>query len=1201
MSDQKTLAKHAAALHRYAKRVQRVLDRLGSLSGVGIALEREQRVPALLSPLENVPLRGSPEPSAELPRGAKETRTGQAETIVFDRWQSDHTGGTDREPLLLVGSLGSGKSAILEAFALRAAATLDEWSRSPDSKPIPPVPLPVRLRSLRFEQGELDHVRDFLVRSQEELAVNDPEGLLSPQVLGELLDAGNVTAFLDGLDELPGMSEFGDIRRRALTTIMRECRGACVISSRPGYGAEAILTRARQHVVCGFSSDQVESLIHHRFGTSDGKHATKLYRNSRERIRAMMSRPLFAAAWCERVASDPLSPPSTVREVMSELYSHCFDHRRPSLPLGEKEQLHSRESLGRVLRCFVDSGRTSLTTDQLRTAMRDDPLNDPDQLLSVLQVAVDAGLMRRVGRSAYSPVPSGLGEYLIAEHLVGLLSRPDDGGPRFVRTFQRWVWLPEYVGILELTSALMSEDPTLTPVRVSLLAWLAGVPMMGGETVHNAGRSPQPTDDLLRPFPLLAFRLAMTSNDTYMLTPEFADLIVSTSEEALGRLWGPGWIESLADARHFAALLPDEIPGEVLDCLLDCLAEAVARRPKKSADELDAEPDARTHATVMMADRIRPADAARAAERWAHRAQSSNGEGSVWHEAAIRAAHRVPESEGERELRRWRPRYGERPDSTASGVMCALATRLRPADTIALIKENLSAASHEDNLMSLRLINSAAAQIPQSEMMDMVGRLIETATCYGGEFRSGIWPYFLGAALSQLDSATAGDIFMHGLAKYRASRKHFLRHAWLFAAQCAAERLAPSDAVATVEGVLMHITPKDAPEQRILGDALEGAAARVPTEEAGDVGLRWFENGVNAGIETEARWWQSAARVAAARASEAGSGRLINSLLEQLDQAPPEQVESRLWLIEAATQHVLTAEAPALLSRLLSLRCEAADSTCQSLWQSSLSHIAGCLPAPAACQLVEQTCDKATLPGPEWVDWDELASVAAKRLENTDARRLYRRFDVPGSPMTTHTWLLRSLVEQPDVREAAWLCRTLLLAGHREDALLVAKRSEAVALVGSLADSSLGGAVEVRDRHDQTLLMDEHLAHAPPVVQALASGGAWRSVAAGSRQPAKPVPTSTSPHASSTDALHLRRFEKLVLQFVAELEEQDDDPPTQRAVGDKFDVSDDTARLACVRLERELDLIHRPDGGRSGYRLTAAGRAVLSSATNRSD
>jgi DNA-binding transcriptional regulator PaaX len=52
-------------------------------------------------------------------------------------------------------------------------------------------------------------------------------------------------------------------------------------------------------------------------------------------------------------------------------------------------------------------------------------------------------------------------------------------------------------------------------------------------------------------------------------------------------------------------------------------------------------------------------------------------------------------------------------------------------------------------------------------------------------------------------------------------------------------------------------------------------------------------------------------------------------------------------------------------------------------------------------------------------------------------------------------------------------------------------------------------------------------------------------------------------------------------------------------VGAKLGLSDDIARAACVRLEKDFDLIHRPDGGRSGYRLTAAGKAILSSASNR--
>jgi hypothetical protein len=188
---------------------------------------------------------------------------------------------------------------------------------------------------------------------------------------------------------------------------------------------------------------------------------------------------------------------------------------------------------------------------------------------------------------------------------------------------------------------------------------------------------------------------------------------------------------------------------------------------------------------------------------------------------------------------------------------------------------------------------------------------------------------------------------------------------------------------------------------------------------------------------------------------------------------------------------------------------------------------------------------------------------------------------------------------ESNARGDAAYCRTLWLAGFHDEAWELAKRSGAVAVVGSRTESVNRSEVEIRDRHDHALLMDGELAHCLPVVQALASGRPWRSTHNELRTPQGAGSTSAVDHPSGTEVLHLRHREKLVLKLVADLEEQDDDPPTQLEVGAKLGLSDDIARAACVRLEKDFDLIHRPDGGRSGYRLTAAGKAILSSASNR--
>jgi Mn-dependent DtxR family transcriptional regulator len=80
-------------------------------------------------------------------------------------------------------------------------------------------------------------------------------------------------------------------------------------------------------------------------------------------------------------------------------------------------------------------------------------------------------------------------------------------------------------------------------------------------------------------------------------------------------------------------------------------------------------------------------------------------------------------------------------------------------------------------------------------------------------------------------------------------------------------------------------------------------------------------------------------------------------------------------------------------------------------------------------------------------------------------------------------------------------------------------------------------------------------------------------------------------------AAQLRHGERRALLLIADQADRDQVPPTNVDVAAKLNVSDETGRRFCLRLQN-LQLIARLGTGRQGYRPTDLGRAVLQAIKN---
>jgi predicted NACHT family NTPase len=292
------------ALRAYAKRLQRVLEDMGSLSGTGITLSRENfHAPMRLQPCNpeterREHLRGLPTESNVVAPGisGRQPAPPLKEVTLLRNWAE----GSPR-PLLLLAPFGAGKSVVLETFACEQAANLLDDRVFPAGKLPPPVPLPVRLRAWEWHRKDEppEDFCEFLFRSQKVLAPYDDVGLLQPDQIQWLLKAKLFLPLFDGLDELPSGHTSGeaiDPRAEALKAIKSLFRdGRFALASRPGYGAEGSFRPEDTHTIRELTSEAIESYIRQRFalqtGANNSRSLLDAYEKAHVALDQLLGRP----------------------------------------------------------------------------------------------------------------------------------------------------------------------------------------------------------------------------------------------------------------------------------------------------------------------------------------------------------------------------------------------------------------------------------------------------------------------------------------------------------------------------------------------------------------------------------------------------------------------------------------------------------------------------------------------------------------------------------------------------------------------------------------------------------------------------------------------------------------------------------------------------------------------------------------------
>lgn len=490
------------AIASYANGLIDILSVMGRLADTGVRADRCAHVEVQAEPVDGFEASRSRDTGDVRRNGG----AGQLDAVeLFRSWQDNCRQEGIQRPLLIVGMPGSGKSVLLEAIAFACAQDLLRWAETPTAMAMPPVPLPVRLRALRWERGEHERFGSFLVRSQRVLRLSRA-GALPGRILMTLLEAGAVVPLLDGLDELPDSTAMGNIRQQVVDAARSTCGARYVVTARLGFDTEVHLSncfRVYLRPLTGGQMLRYSAAVLNE--PADAVHPAVLaLGSSSSRISPALNHPLFLAAWCRRVATAPDRPPESLCELTDELYRYSFDHRRAVLPTSAAEQHGLRRALGSVLKVFADCGFGPVTRDDLDRRWDCDGVAGAESLDRLLQVAMAAGWLRHIGRSSYVAFRTPVTEYLIGRHLADLVLTQARHA-QFLDTFRAWVWRPETHTILDYAVDALGSDPDGREVAFDLVRWLRCA--SAAEGFHGDG-SEYGVDDLNRPLAFLALRFA---------------------------------------------------------------------------------------------------------------------------------------------------------------------------------------------------------------------------------------------------------------------------------------------------------------------------------------------------------------------------------------------------------------------------------------------------------------------------------------------------------------------------------------------------------------------------------------------------------------------------------------------------------------------------------------------------------------------
>lgn len=809
------------------------------------------------------------------------------------------------QPLVILAPFGSGKSVVLESFALAMALKLQ--ADPPGSIPLF-VPLPVRLRAWRWYGSEdsFEPFRDFLHRSQKVLAPDDEDGLLTSEQIRLLMQNKLLVPLLDGLDELPDRYTGGrtrDPRRTAVQSIKSLFVGShFAIASRPGFGAEHEFQPDYIHTLRELTQTEIDRFVGARFGTQPAAKKTKAlkaYHTLQPALAQILRRPLFLTSWCARAQDVPEAPPGTLHALMDELLLRTFDPIRLAEPTLTKETLYdARAAFAEVLLHFVDSDHAHIYSyNDLRQAMPAHVLDSrPAATTDAIRWLEKAGLLEPVGIDGYRASKTPLLEYLIGSHLVTLAMSDTRAQRRVLELFRKWVWRPHLHDTLDfMFDALWKKGEQGRAFASSLLQWLMAA-AQGDVVYHSAGPEvpdgqPYPQDDLVRPLAISAVRW-------YARDTRYSDAARDAARALTPSL---AYAASHGVMLYHLALLPILFSNALLT---DVVAAMIANYPGLSMS-LEATDDLKWLELIKaVARRVPESSAEQCVHEWLSirikdedtvPGEDAWRQAEAWCMAIGAAASCVPEVDAARLVRQWIAAYeSSRPAIGRSllslvGLPRAIegaATRVHEDNAADLVEELIATFSNRKNGFPAGVheaIYAAARCVCEDDAPRVVqGWVMRYKDAEDGSTEQSGWSAGVSGAASRVNEGVAAAMVRLALSQ---QAKHNVRPqeklAWRKVCVAAAERVDGFQAPLIV-AELIAVGCKRNIDDGAWSDllfAVGSAAGRVDQHRVADVLEEWATKCNKGARESRARKaWEDAIWNAAGEVAEADAVKLVSKL-----------------------------------------------------------------------------------------------------------------------------------------------------------------------------------------------------------------------------------------------------------------------------------------------------------------------------------
>jgi hypothetical protein len=945
-----------------------------------------------------------------------------------------------QEPLLIVAPPGSGKSCLLESFALQMARDLLDDEAWPESQRLP-IAVPLLISLAKMLDSPLN---DYLLLAEHDLTESPA---IPPRLLTELQKEGRLVLLFDGFDEIP--SAHGHLVKQ-----LKKWNAGFAVTSRPGHGERRVVPNQLRHrTLQELTADQARAYVRAYFterqsvGIATEDIVEMFDRACRTHLGRLLRRPLYLKSWCDYVEEENgRRVPVGLAHLSHLMLLRSLEARKQfdSLPPAD---LHAAVTgfidwFGRLgLRFAAGDFEGELT----RTLVQDGAIgNDVDKFtidgkeFSFESVAKRCGLLmysKQGDKYRIAKVP--LVEYVIGKYLADDAMQHPFGPQILIEKFQHWIWRPERHEILDhmFEAIWSSERGDVSRWGNELLAWAKGVGLQDATRPDQADVRTQ--DDLIHPFAtaVLRWRLLDAKTGSTELHSEVQD-VVQAAFTLLKNDWFVGeLLGDFLDNEQLFDLFIETFTAQQENAKNDRRAQGVWLKAIESAASRVSEAAAPNFVTRFIAEhertkddpqaqanwlwaisraagRVRETDAAKLVSQWFERYEKAKDPGvqEAWGRAIDGAASRVSEAAAPNFVARFiaeHERAKDDPQARAKWLwaISRAAGRVRETDATKLVSKWFARYENakDPNVQEAwgRAIDGAASRVSKAAAAKVVSQwILAYANAKDDPDAQAVWLKAIAIAAGRVSDAAAPNLVMRLIAEHGKAQDHpKAQEAWESAIENAAIAVSESAAATVVsQWISEHAKAEGSPKAQVAwGRAIEYAASKVSESAASKLVTRLLAEHRKAKGDPKAQEaWARAIVRTSRRVSESAVVRLVRRLLAEHRKSKGDRKAQEMWqeAIQNAALQVSEAGARNLMTLLIEEHGKARDDPAvQEAWLWTIPFAAGRVSEAAAPNLVTQLIAERRKAHPDAQNaWQYALELVAGRVSEAAASKLLPRW-----------------------------------------------------------------------------------------------------------------------------------------------------------------------------------------------------------------